>query len=50
MRSRIGTVELDSLFHERKKLNEELVASVSGAAAKWGLEVGFFFDFFFDSF
>uniref|UniRef100_A0A7S4KLZ1 Band 7 domain-containing protein n=1 Tax=Paramoeba aestuarina TaxID=180227 RepID=A0A7S4KLZ1_9EUKA len=39
MRSRIGTVELDSLFHERKKLNDELVASVSGAAEKWGLQV-----------
>ena len=32
-------MELDSLFHERKKLNDELVASVSGAAEKWGLQV-----------
>jgi regulator of protease activity HflC (stomatin/prohibitin superfamily) len=39
MRSRIGTVELDSLFHERKKLNQELVDSVSAAASKWGMEV-----------
>ena len=39
MRSRIGTVELDSLFHERKKLNQELVESVSADASKWGMEV-----------
>ena len=35
-----GTVELDMLFHDRRKLNQELVESISPAAHKWGLEVG----------
>jgi len=39
MRSSIGTVQLDSLFHDRTSLNQQLVESVSDAASKWGIVV-----------
>jgi regulator of protease activity HflC (stomatin/prohibitin superfamily) len=39
MRSELGKISLDSVFSERDTLNQNIVASIQGAAQNWGLEV-----------
>ena len=39
MRSELGKISLDSVFSERDTLNQNIVASIQGAAQYWGLEV-----------
>ena len=37
MRSEIGKLSLDKMFHERDSLNENIVAAINAAAADWGI-------------
>ena len=39
MRSAIGEMELDDIFHNRTQLNSAVKASVQEAAAAWGMEI-----------
>jgi len=39
MRSAIGELELDSLFHDRTAINGKISAAIVDAAEKWGIEV-----------
>lgn len=39
MRSRIGEIELDDLFHSRASVNDQVRAVISEAAPNWGLVV-----------
>uniref|UniRef100_A0A914XDI7 Band 7 domain-containing protein n=1 Tax=Plectus sambesii TaxID=2011161 RepID=A0A914XDI7_9BILA len=37
MRSEVGKISLDTVFREREKLNESIVAAINKAAEPWGL-------------
>jgi len=37
MRSEVGKISLDTVFREREKLNENIVAAINKAAEPWGL-------------
>lgn len=39
LRAAIGTIDLDTLFHDRGTLNLKIKESLSEAAAKWGVEI-----------
>lgn len=39
LRSACGSMELDTLFHDRNSLNKIILKSISEAAVKWGVEV-----------
>jgi regulator of protease activity HflC (stomatin/prohibitin superfamily) len=39
MRSAIGELELDELFHDRSALNTKITSAISQAAAEWGIKV-----------
>ena len=37
MRSEIGKMSLDSLFHERETLNERIVIAIEKESKEWGV-------------
>ena len=39
MRSAVGLMELDTLFHDRSALNEKIRESIQPAALKWGVDI-----------
>merc|ERR1719473_554167 len=39
MRSAVGKMELDDIFHNRTRLNSEITTGISEAAQAWGLAV-----------
>lgn len=39
MRSAVGLMELDTLFHNRSQLNEEILKSIQSAARDWGVDI-----------
>ena len=39
MRSAVGLMELDTLFHDRSTLNRQILESIKPAALKWGVDI-----------
>lgn len=39
MRSAVGLIDLDTLFHDRSSLNKGILDSMKGAAKDWGIEI-----------
>jgi regulator of protease activity HflC (stomatin/prohibitin superfamily) len=39
MRSAVGLIDLDTLFHDRSALNKAILESMQGAAKEWGVDI-----------
>lgn len=39
MRSAVGLIDLDTLFHDRSSLNKEILESMQSAAKDWGVDI-----------
>ena len=39
MRSAVGLMDLDTLFHDRSSLNHQILASIQPAALEWGIDI-----------